>query len=209
MRIITALAAVALTAHAATAETPRTTFSETTNVASSSPDERSWAVTVYLGPAASKYVGAILQDFNMQSRELMVGVALDRNLLEIWTDFYIAGEVQISQYFMGHSNTVFSTMIGFQAEKLLGFERTSFAFYTGPSYALNPPYTVIGYKHRIYRPWRKKFLNAIAIEFASGLPFTENWDWNLRAYHRSGVFGLYSDGNDDGLSLGLGVKYHF
>lgn len=206
MRIAIALAAAIMAANPAFAESSSPTPTE---VSTPNSADRPWAVSVYLGPAASKYMGAILQDLNMQSRELMVGVALDRNLLEIWTDFYLAGEIQISQYFLGHPNTVFSTMIGFQAENLFGYERTSFAYYMGPSYALNPPYTVIGYKHRLYRPLRKKFLNAIAIEFASGLPFTENWDWNLRAYHRSGVFGLYSDGNDDGLTLGIGVKYHF
>jgi hypothetical protein len=168
-----------------------------------------WAAAVYVGPASQKYVGAILQDFNLQSKEYMIGVALDRRLLRLWPDFYLSGEIQVTQYFNGHLNTTFAGMLGFEVKNLFGYERTSFSFYDGPSYALDPPYTSIGYKHREHPATRKKFLNAIAIEFASGLPFTQSWDWTLRFYHRSGVFGLYSDGCDDGLTVGLGLKYHF
>ena len=144
----------------------------------------------------------------MQSREMMLGVAVDRKLARLWRDFYLSGEIQVSQYFMGHANTIFSDMIGFEADNLFNYDRTSLSFYIGPSFALDPPYTTIGYKHRTFSSTRKKFLNAIAIEFASGLPFTQNWDWTVRLFHRSGVFGLYSIGDDDGLTVGLGLKYH-
>ncbi len=168
-----------------------------------------WAVSVYVGPASPKYVGAILQDFNLQSKQYMVGVALDRRLFRLWTNFYVSSEIQATEYFNGHLNTTFAGMLGFQADNLLGYERTSFSFYIGPSYSLDPPYVTIGYKHREYPSTRKKFLNAIGIEFASGLPFTKSWDWTMRIYHRSGVFGLYSEGCDDGMTIGLGLKYHF
>jgi hypothetical protein len=64
-------------------------------------------------------------------------------------------------------------MVGFQADNLFGYERTSISFYDGPSYALDPPYKSIGYKHREYLSTRKKYLNAIAVEFTFGLPFTK------------------------------------
>jgi hypothetical protein len=168
-----------------------------------------WSVTVYAGPSCTKYFGAVLQDFNLQSREVILGVALDRKLARLFEDFYLSGEIQANQIVYGHPNTTFALMLGFEADNLLGFERTSFSFHLGPSYALDPPYTSVGYKHRTYPAWRKKFINAIAMEFASGLPWSENWDWTARLYHRSGVFGLYSDGDDDGLAVGLGLKYHF
>jgi len=170
---------------------------------------QAWAVSLYAGPSSTKYFGAVLQDFNLQSKEVLVGFALDRKIAYFGYDIYLAGEFQANYVFIGHHNTTFSTMLGFQAEKLLGYDRTSFSFYTGPSYALDPPYYSIGYKHRVYPAYRKKFINAIAIEFASGIPYTENWDWTVRLYHRSGVFGLYSDGDDDGLAVGLGLRYRF
>jgi hypothetical protein len=177
------------------------------------PPERHWSLTVTAGPASQKYIGAVMQDFNLQSTEYMVSVTLDRKLVRLWRDFYLSGEVQLGHYFNGHANTVFSLMLGFEATRLFGFERTSFAFHTGPSYALDPPYWSIGYKHRIYAASRRKFLNALDIVFASGLPFTEDWakdwDWVAALYHRSGVFGVYSEGDDDGLTAGLGLRYHF
>jgi hypothetical protein len=195
------VAAVLITTAAGAAETPY-----------SNPDytrPQYWSVAIYVGPASPKYFGAILQDFNLQSHEYMVGVALDRKLVRLWREFYLSGEVQVTQYFNGHANNTFAAMLGFEIDNLFGYERTSFSFYDGPSYSLDPPFLTIGYKHRTYVSARKKFLNAIAIEFASGLPFTRNWDWTARVYHRSGVFGLYSDGCDDGMTIGLGVKYHF
>lgn len=200
VRIISGIvAALMLSAHAGAAE----------------PEDRGgkplqyWSVSIYGATSSTKYFGAVLQDFNLQSREVLAGVALDRKLARLFRDFYLSGELQANQIVIGHPNTTFALMLGFEADKLFGFERTSFSFHAGPSYALDPPYTSIGYKHRIYPSWRKKFLNAIAIEFASGLPFAENWDWTARLYHRSGVFGLYSEGDDDGLALGLGLRYHF
>lgn len=168
-----------------------------------------WSVSLWTGPYAPKYFGAVLQDFNMQSHEMMAGVALDRKLARLWTDLYLSGEIHVSQTYLGHSDTTFAAMLGFEAENLFGYKRTSFSFYLGPSYGLNPGYYSIGYKHRVYPAWRKKFLNAVSFEFSSGLPFTDNWDWVIRHYHRSGMFGVYSDGDDDGLSFGLGLRYHF
>jgi hypothetical protein len=171
---------------------------------------RSWSVSVWLGPNARKYAGAIVQDgFNLQSRGLIAGLTLDRKLARLFDDVYLGGEIQIDETSLDHADTVFAGTLGLQFENLLGYERTSFAMFTGPSYDLDPAYQVIGYKHRIGCAYRKKFLNLIAAEFASGLPFSANWDWTIRLYHRSGVFGLYSQGDDDGLAFGLGLKYHF
>lgn len=170
-----------------------------------------WAVSVWVGPNGRKYAGALVQDYlNLQSRGLVAGLTLDRKLVRLGRDIYLTGEIQVNQTFIDHGDTIFAGMLGIQFDKLFGYERTSFAFFTGPSYDLNPSYYVIGYKKRLYTGiLRKKFLNEISVEFASGLPFTANWDWTARLYHRSGVFGLYSEGDDDGLAVGLGLKYHF
>lgn len=173
-------------------------------------DRKPWSVSVWMGPNARKFVGAIVHDgFNTQSRGLIVGLALNRRLIRLYDDIYVGGEIQIDQTLVDHDDTIFAGMLGLQFENLFGYERTSFSVFTGPSYDLNPSYYVIGYNHQVYNTLRKKFLNAVSAEFASGLPFTENWDWTMRLYHRSGVFGLYSYGDDDGLALGLGLKYRF
>ena len=169
-----------------------------------------WSVSVWTGPNARKWAGAIVQDyFNLQSRGMIAGVALDRKIGRLGRDIYLSGEIQINQTYIDHADTIFNVNLGLQFDNLFGYERTSFAVFTGPSYDLDPARWVITYDHREHRGLRKKFLNTVTAEFASGLPFTENWDWTVRFYHRSGVFGLYSRGDDDGLSFGLGLKYHF
>jgi hypothetical protein len=175
-----------------------------------STEPQYWSASVWIGPNARKFVGAIVQDgFNMQSRGLIAGLTLNRKLICLYEDIYVGGEIQINQTFVDHDDTIFSGTLGLQFENLFGFERTSFSVFTGPSYDLNPAYQVIVYDHRVSTTYRKKFLNLVSAEFASGLPFAENWDWTFRLYHRSGVFGLYSEGDDDGLAVGLGLKYHF
>lgn len=174
------------------------------------PEPQKWSVSLWMGPNARKFVGAIVHDgFNMQSRGLIAGVAVNRKLGRLFDDVYLAGEFQVNETFVDHNDTIFGLMLGFQADNLFGYERTSLSFYTGPSYDLDPAYTVIGYNHQVEYGLRKKFLNEISAEFSSGLPFSEKWDWVARLYHRSGVFGLYSHGDDDGLALGLGARYHF
>jgi hypothetical protein len=52
-----------------------------------------WAVALYVGPASPKYIGAVLQDFNLQSKEYMVGLAIDRWLFRLWPNFYVSSEI--------------------------------------------------------------------------------------------------------------------
>lgn len=172
---------------------------------------RYWEVTVYVAPDGRKWASAITRDyFNLQSRDVLLAVALDRKLVRLFRDIYLMGEIQIGQTLPDHYGTMFSGMLGIKLDNLFGIRRLSLAAYTGPSYDLNPANYVIGYNHRVYKNvLRKKFLNAVAAEISGPLPWGENWDWTGRLYHRSGVFGLYSHGDDDGLALGVGLKYHF
>lgn len=173
------------------------------------PRVQKWSVTLYAGPQSNKYFGAVMQDFNLQSRGVLIGLALDRKLINFGSDIYLAAELQGTHVVMDHPESTVAFMLGFEIDRLFGYERTSFAAFTGPSYSFDPPYRVIGYKHRTYPTNRTQFLNAVAFEFASGLPGTQNWDWTFRFYHRSGVFGLYSEGDDDGLAFGLGLRRRF
>jgi hypothetical protein len=171
--------------------------------------ERPWSVSVYYGPASTKYFCAFLQDWNMHPTATMLGVALDRRLVDLGYDISLAAEVQAGTYFFGHTNVTYGAGLGLQFGRPFGFDSARFSIYIGPSYATDPPYVSIGYKHRTYPAARDAFLNFVSFELAVGLPGSENWDGVFRMYHRSGMFGVYSNSDDDGLMFGLGVRYRF
>jgi hypothetical protein len=172
-------------------------------------EDRPWSVSVYYGPATTKYFCAFLQTFDMHPTSTMLGVALDRRLLPLGYDISIAAEAQATAYFFGHTNTTYGLGLGLQFDRLFGYDRAHFSIFMGPSYATDPPYTSIGYKHRTYKAARDTFLNFVSFELAVGLPKTKNWDMVFRMYHRSGMFGVYSNSDDDGLMFGLGARYRF
>ena len=168
-----------------------------------------WSATLYVGPSSTKYLGAVVQSLHLQPSGAMIGLALDGRLFYLGQGISIAGEGQVTQYFWGHTDTSFALGAGFQANDIFNLKRTSFSFYTGPSYATDPPFTSIGYSHHIYPSLRKKFLNYIAIEVAVGPSADSQWEGVFRIYHRSGAYGLYSIGDDDGLVLGWGIRRRF
>jgi hypothetical protein len=145
----------------------------------------------------------------MQPTGTMVGLAVDRQLVDLGWDISLAGEGQVTQYFFGHPNTTFALGLGLQLNDIFGLNRTSFSGYLGPSYATDPPYTSIGYGGKIWRASRVNFLNFVSIEFAAGIPNHPHWDGVLRIYHRSGLMGVYTDSDDDGMAIGLGIRAHF
>jgi hypothetical protein len=173
------------------------------------PEGGPWTASLYYGPATTKYFVATVMSQNMHPTGTMLGLALDRKLFHLGYDISLAAEGQVTQYEFGHLDTVFALGLGFQADRLFGFERLSFSFYDGPSYGLNPPATSIGYKGKVWGATRKKTLNYLNAELAVGIPRWKRTDAVFRLYHRSGVFGLYSDGDDDGLAFGAGLRYHF
>jgi hypothetical protein len=168
-----------------------------------------WSATLYVGPSSTKFLGAVIQSLHLQPSGAMIGLALDGRLFYLGQGISLAAEGQATEYVFGHKDTSFALGLGFQANDIFNFKRTSFSFYTGPSYATDPPFTSIGYSHHIYPSGRVKFLNYIAIEVAVG-PFADSqWEGVFRIYHRSGAFGLYSIGDDDGLMLGWGIRRRF
>ncbi len=146
---------------------------------------------------------------NMHPTGVMAGLAVDRKLFYLGYDISLAAEGQVTQYFFGHENTTFAFGLGLQCNKLFGFENTSMSVYDGPSFALDPPYTSIGYKGHVWPALRKKFLNFVSMEVAVRLSEQSKWDAVFRFYHRSGMFGVYSDGDDDGVMFGLGIRRRF
>ncbi len=170
---------------------------------------RPWSVTVYVGPATTKFFGAVFTSGRMQPNAVMVGLAGDTRLLYLGQGVSLGVEAEITQYGFGHANTTFSLGLGFQANAPFGLEHTRFSVYDGPSYALDPPYTSIGYRSVVYNSWRKKFENYVTLEYAVALSSRSNWDGVIRLFHRSGAWGLYTESDDDGLSFGLGLKYEF
>ena len=166
-----------------------------------------WSATLYAGPSTTKYFGAALQKLNFEPTGVMIGLAADRPFLDVGWDIAMGGEGQVTQYMFGHTNTSFALGLGFVANSPFGLQHSSISIYDGPSYALDPPYTSIGYNNALWPSWRRKFLNYVSLEFATRLNPESNWDGVFRLYHRSGAFGLYSEGDDDGLAVGLGLKY--
>jgi hypothetical protein len=146
---------------------------------------------------------------NFEPTAVMAGQALNRKLYSLGWDVSLAGEVQATEYFFGHTNQSFASGLGFQAAEPFGISRTELSFYDGPSYDLDPPYTSIGYSNHLWPAGRKKFLNYFSLEYAVAVTKTSNWDAVFRLYHRSGAFGLYSEGDDAGLAIGLGIRRNF
>lgn len=181
----------------------------TPSVAMADPLNKPWSATVYFGPSTTKYFGAILSSGNFEPTGGMLGLALDGRLLNLGQGISVGGEAQITEYFLGHRNTSFAFGLGFQLNEPFGLGRTRVSVYDGPSYALDPPDSAIAYHGEVYRPTRKKFLNYISLEIAVGLSRRSNWAAVIRAYHRSGAWGLYSTGDDDGMAVGVGLKYLF
>lgn len=168
-----------------------------------------WSVTAYFGPSTTKFFGAVFTSGRLQPTGVMFGLAADGRLLYLGEGISVAAEGEITQYGFGHPNSTFSFGLGFQINAPFGLDHTRFSVYDGPSYATDPPYTSIGYRNIVYRASRDNFENYVTLEVAVALAPDSNWDVVGRLFHRSGAWGLYTDSDDDGLALGLGVKYRF
>ncbi|HWD25717.1 MAG TPA: hypothetical protein VG387_01030 [Rhizomicrobium sp.] len=170
---------------------------------------RPWSVEAYFGPSTYKFIGAVFESGRYQASGAMLGIAGDGRLFYVGEGVSIAAEAEITEYGFGHLNTTFAFGLGFQAQNPFGLSHSRISIYTGPSYSLDPPHIAIGYGGVVYPAARVKFLNYVTLEYARALSDTSPWDGVIKVYHRSGAFGLYSSHDDDGLSVGLGVKYRF
>jgi hypothetical protein len=177
--------------------------------AEAAPSNSPWSVTVYFGPSTTKFFGAVFTSGRLEATGAMVGIAADGRLLYLGQGISLAAEAEVTQYGFGHPDTTLAFGLGFQVNAPFGLKGTRFSVYDGPSYATDPPLTSIGYRDIVYPAARVNLLNYVTLEYAVALSRESNWDGVIRLYHRSGAWGLYSDHDDDGLSVGLGVKYRF
>lgn len=185
LRSVFALAAAAaLWAGAASAESP-------------------WSATLYAGPSSTKFVTQILGgDFEVNGG--MVGLAVDRGLFKLGGGVSLAAEAQVTQFFGDYSYSTGAFGIGIRFDEFPWSDSvpTTFAIYTGPSYAPNAPIIKDPVPHQ-----DPKFLNFVSVEAGVGL--NRKWDAVLRIYHRSGAWGAYSNTADVGTMIGLGFRRRF
>src|SRR5208283_678438 len=156
-----------------------------------------WSVALYAGPSTTKYIGSVIVSGNYHPTSAMAGLALTRRLIYLGADIWIGSEAQATEYWFGHHDTSYAVGLGFLFNDPFGFKHTSFAVYDGPSWDTDPPHLAIGYDEKVYGEERKRYLNYISFEFAARLPHSEQWDGILRIYHRSGMFGVFSIGDDE------------
>ena len=162
-----------------------------------------WSATLYGGPYTTNITSDIFTHGAFNVRGGMVGLAVERRLFNLGWDISFGAEAQITHYFGDDNYSTGAFGIGFRFDRF-PWDNTSFAIYSGPSYSPSPP--LIGrYLHR-----EVKLLNYIGLEFAVAIPHHErHWDAVPRVYHRSGVWGVYSDNVDEGSMIGVGIRARF
>lgn len=174
-------------------------------------DDGSWSATLYAGAATNKFATHIFSAGGFEPDGAMMGVAPDVKLATPGWGFTLEAEGQLTQYVLGHDYQTVALGIGLRFHNFPWSDRlaTSLAIYTGPSYATNPPAEGIGFENTPVGFERKHLLNYVSIEYAMAVSRASPWDICFRAYHRSGAFGVYSHGADEGTTLGLGVRRRF
>ncbi|MBV8977756.1 MAG: hypothetical protein JO261_09765 [Alphaproteobacteria bacterium] len=165
--------------------------------------EGPWSATLYAGPSSTKFVTQILGgDFEVNGG--MVGLAVDRGLFKLGSGISFAAEAQVTQFFGTYSYGTGAIGVGFRFDEFPWSDsvRTTFAIYTGPSYAPNAVIIKDPVPHQ-----DPKFLNFVSVEAGVGL--YRKTDVVLRIYHRSGAWGLYSNTADVGTMIGIGLRRRF
>ncbi len=129
-----------------------------------------WSATLYAGPSSTKFVTEILGgDFEVNGG--MVGLALDRGLFRLGSGISLAAEVQVTQFGGEYSYGTGALGIGFRFDEFPWSDSlpTTFAIYSGPSYAPNAPVIKEPVPHQ-----DPKFLNYVSVE--AGFGIARKWD---------------------------------
>jgi hypothetical protein len=155
-----------------------------------------WSATLYAGPSTNSHFSRTLQG-NFRANGGMAGLAGDVRLFGLGDGFSFGAEGQVGQFGGKHTYTTGSLGVGFRYDS----HPWSFAFYSGPSYATDPP------REPHFRG--KALLNGVEVELAYAIPHSDGWGVALRMYHRSGAWGLYSEDDDEGTMFGIGVRKQF
>lgn len=170
-----------------------------------------WSVTLYGGPSSNSFFGRIFLHGKFDANGAMAGLAGDYRIANLGRGFTFEAELQLAHIWAETNDTIGDFGIGFRFHDFPWSHRlpTSFAVYTGPSYASNPPSVGISDSGAPVHFQRENLLNYVAIEFAVAMSPTSKWDGVIRLYHRSGAFGLYSSAADEGTAFGLGIRRRF
>jgi len=178
-------------------------FAAVSGFAAAAHAESPWSATLYAGPSSTKFVTQILGgDFEVNGG--MAGLAVDRGLFKLGSGISIAAEAQVTQFFGTYAYGTGAFGIGIRFDEFPWSDRvrTTFAIYTGPSYAPNAPIIKDPVPHQ-----DPKFLNFVSVEAGVGL--YRKMDFVLRIYHRSGAWGVYSNTADVGTMIGIGLRRRF
>ncbi len=176
-----------------------------------SADDGPWSATLYAGPATNKFATHLLFNGGYDADGMIIAIAPDVRLAKLGWGLTLEAEGQFDQFTFGHDYQTFALGIGLRFHDFPWRDRwpSSVALYTGPSYATNPPATGIGFHEAVVGFERTHWLNYLGFEYAMALSKTSKWDASFRIFHRSGVFGVYSQGADEGTAIGLGVRRRF
>jgi len=158
------------------------------------------SLTLYGGPATHQFVSQIIQG-NFDVDGMMLGLTYDRWLSDLGAGFTLEAEVQVAHFFGNPSSSAVAGGLGVRYDTSHWTRQaSSFAFYTGPSYADDP----------VRNPGHsERFLEYVAVEFALENINQSQWDGVIRVFHRSGAFGLYGNDADTGSMLGIGIRRRF
>ena len=174
-----------------------------------------WSLTLYGGPATYTIFTETI-DGKARFSSGMVAIALDRRLAYLGWGWNLVGEAQFQQFaardskdFIEGSGNYSAISLGIGVEyHHFPWERslpTAVSVFVGPSYSFNPP---LAYARAAWGS-RKALLNYVGIEFAFAIPPRHDLDAVFRIYHRSGVWGIYTNDAQEASAIGVGLRYRF
>lgn len=163
-----------------------------------------WSVTLYAGPYTQHWASQILVG-QFVTNGGMVGLAVDRQLVNLGSGISIGAEAQITQYGMAedYASVALGAGLRFDSFPWSDHLRTTLAIYSGPSYTTAKPFY-----GRPFNYGSPRFLNFVSAEVGVGIP-TTHADFVFRLYHRSAVWRLYGEQFDAGTMFGIGFRRRF
>jgi hypothetical protein len=134
----------------------------------------------------------------------MVGLAVDRKLINLGSGISFGAEAQLTRFFGKYAYGTAALGVGFRFDSFPWSRHlpTTFAIFSGPSYAPDAPVIFDPTPHP-----DPKFLNFVGIELSFAV--SDDWDAGLRVYHRSGAWGTYSNTADVGSMIGFAIRRRF
>jgi hypothetical protein len=171
-------------------------------------DVSPWRLSAYGGVATRNDTTTVFLHGHFHPDGSLVGVSLDRDLLNLGSGFTLVGELGATRFVAKSDETSIDLGIGARYDfHFLGVP-IGVSGFTGPSWADDAPVIATGVFHGQpinfkSSPW----LNYVGAEIAVGL--TSRLDGVVRYYHRSGAFGLFQPNADEGSTIAFGLLYKF